>query len=1143
MTDERRTYLLSLAAMALLGLTAFSWFEGSHSAVAGYDFATSLNPLDELKRSLYLWDERLYAGAPNILGIGTMPYFLLQYLLERLTGSLYRGEMVFFAILFMLPGFTMYHFLRTMNRGAGRGEVSFYGALFYMFNTFVVVKWNRGELITLFSYGSLPLFLTLAERGLKGPLNMRFIVIFMVSLFFFPVTLGHSADFLIVTGIIVVFSLWRVFSSFGYAVVKRGLALLVIAAIASAWWALPVMSSVAGGSAGITSFTTNELEMVNYYSRWASLLNITKLWFSPMYDTSVEFGTQFYRPGTLLFPLIAFTALFYRRNGAVLFFSALALTGLWLSKGTSAPFPGAYGWMYRHIPYFFIFRAPSRYFPLVYTLSLSVLIGYSTAFITASVRGLLSKRSAVARLPGVLVVGLIFFHSWPLFSRSTIFRTVQGDLLYPSVFIDIPPYYGELNRWFRSRDGYFRVHSFVTESYLNYDWGYSSTDIMPKLLEVPQTLRFRQELVFGSSGFHELMDSVEKDFWDWDFGDTAKTLGLLSVGYITVVDDVMRRYLPDSNYYEILRAVLESEPGLKVRARAGKATVYENAYKLPHIFAVPEANFVVGGPSALTALSQTGHLDRPALLFIDRLDKKTISAPDGSTGPLILADSAPRDIVCENLKDDYRVTVSGQSSFFAAEDADYLVWAKLKKGVYKRGPVIDVFVDGTPVTGGEQAGIRWVNVGEVRVKAGGHNLSVTTEGVEGLLALPAKVWEEELERTSGLLSDPAIPKEAIFRINAGGSLSFDSSVESSVVVTTLRAVKREKIAGVREDYTKDPDRGRWAAFGPAEISFDGGVPMNAGKESRRVGKTLKGGGFDLEEYPYAELYWEGGKGGNYDIDLIIGVDTDGDGWAESVLTVPMVKDGEKTAAVSLSEMLKKKFGFPGKPRYKGLWVAFELKESALTGEGAKAFCKIKGLEFYQAVPAFVDNSGSSGLPGVRLDGSRIKGTRRLKNGPHELKTDGRARGAGGYLLRVAGKGREKKSAEVPVLDWKKIDPARYEVSVRGARRPFWLIFNESYNRGWKAYIKRPYGKGIKEASMLAPLTGRYWKKEIEEHRTVNGFANGWWVAGDPADFEIVIEFRPQSSLNSGALISGSACAVLLVGLPFYFLRGRKKPAA
>ncbi|MBI5588518.1 MAG: hypothetical protein HY889_09175, partial [Deltaproteobacteria bacterium] len=138
MTDERRTYLLSLAAIALLGLTAFSWFEGSHSAVAGYDFATSLNPLDELKRSWYLWDERLYAGAPNILGIGTMPYFLLQYLLERLTGSLYRGEMVFFAILFMLPGFTMYHFLRTMNRGAGRGAVSFYGALFYMFNTFVV---------------------------------------------------------------------------------------------------------------------------------------------------------------------------------------------------------------------------------------------------------------------------------------------------------------------------------------------------------------------------------------------------------------------------------------------------------------------------------------------------------------------------------------------------------------------------------------------------------------------------------------------------------------------------------------------------------------------------------------------------------------------------------------------------------------------------------------------------------------------------------------------------------------------------------------------------------------------------------------------------------------------------------------------
>lgn len=1135
MTDEKKRDLLGLAVIALLGLTALSWFEGAHSAVAGYDFATSLNPLDELRRSVYLWDERLYAGAPNILGIGTMPYFLLQYMAEYLTGSLYRGEMVFFAFLFTLPGVTMYLFLRTM-KGDGEGGVSaFFGALFYMFNTFVVVKWNRGELITLFSYGSLPLFLTLVERGLKGPLTVWFLLLFICSVFFFPVTLGHSADFLIVSGVITAFALWRMAAYGSREALKRAGFLLLTAGLSSAWWAMPLLSSVAGGGGGITSFTTNELEMVNYYSTWATLLNIMKLWFSPMYDTSVEFGTQFYRPGSLLFPLIGFSALLFRKDPTVLFFSALALAGLWLSKGTSPPLPWVYEWMYRHIPYFFIFRAPSRYFPLIYTISLSVLIGYATGFASTGAKKVFTKKNSIAYLPGAVVAALIFFSSWPLFSRTTIFRTVQGDLLYPSVFIDIPGYYGELNSWLKSREGYFRVHSFVTDSYLNYDWGYSSTDIMPKVLEVPQTVKFHQELVFGSNGFHDLADSVGKDFWSWEYGRTAKTLSLLSVGYVAVVDDVMRRYLPDTSYYEILENELANEPGLKAAARIGKATVYENTYRLPHIFAAPEAKFVFGGTSSLTDLSLTEHLDNPALIFIDTLDNDSLAAPEGSVAGLIISGNTPEDIACENLSVK-RGARDGETGFYAPAGAEYLIWVKsLKKGASVKDSH-EVSVDGRPVTGPGAPGLRWVKAGSVWAGPGGHGISIGGGGegaeFEKVIAVPAKMWREELEKTKRLLSRTGLKEEDLIRLKSGERYSFDSPRGVTLRTVPLRGLQRKRVSSMKEDYGSDPDPMNWVTPAGLPPRSRGGVTLGAENGISRAGRRFEKG-FDIERFPYAEVLGDSRPPGYFDLDLEIGVDTDGDEFADAVIKTAVVRKGISIEPEKLSETLKKRFGYPGKPRYRALWAVFELKKTPDAPQYNGASYTIKGLDFFHIVPSFVKGKADTPSARVKVDGKDAGDGVRLGAGLHEVRA-----GAGpeGALLRLSYEEGAKDGGNLPALEWKKIDATRYEVRVKGAEGPFWLVFNESYNTGWKATVKN--GANVREASVVVFQPGAGGGKEVMHHRMVNGYANGWWVTEAKGDYDILLEFRPQSVLDSGVFISASALTVFLITSPLYLLKGR-----
>ncbi|MEK7773169.1 MAG: hypothetical protein AAB307_02375, partial [Deltaproteobacteria bacterium] len=763
-----RAGLLGMAAIAAFGLVSLGWFRGEYGVVAGYDFATSLRPLDEMRRALYIWDDRLYAGSPNFIALATLPYLLLQYAFEYAAGSLYRGQMLFFTMLFLLPGLSMRFFLRCASASQDKREsIAFFGALFYMLNAFVFVKWNRGELIALFAYGMLPLYLAAVERGLNGPVNARFLIFFSCALFFYPASLGHSADFLMTTGLIIGYALWKVLFAKDVLILKRALFLAFFATLASSWWTIPLSGSISAGGAGLASFTGRDTLLVDYYSSWARMLNVMKLWFSPVYPTAVEFGSRFYRPGTVLIPILAFSALLFKRNRNVLFFSFVGVIGLWLSKGTSPPFGGIYRWMYLNLPYFFVFRAPSRCFPMVYTLSLSVLLGYSASSIASKI-GTLRKGGAAASVFSGGMVLLILFNAWPLFCRDTVFRTKRGDVLYPGVFVDIPSYYGEINGWIRERIGQGRLHSFHDKAYLNYTWGYSSTDIAPRVIEAPQTLKFTQELNFGSSGFHDLMDSFDRRFWSWDFGRADKILGLFGVKYILLTKDVMRRYLPDTNYYEILPAALASLNGIRPAKSAGQWAVYENAYAMPLVYAGKAAKLLFADDGALITLSHTDYLDRPIFIRAKRLDHAHTDLPEGSIDELVIADRNFWDVLSENIPGGYRIK-TGEGLAVLSGGGLHAIRVKMKEGG-SRTPVT-VSVDGRPA--GRNAndkglnGIRWIDLGITDVAVGRHNVSLyPPDAAQELMFVPVSVWETEKKRLEDFFKKGAPPVANIFRERA-----------------------------------------------------------------------------------------------------------------------------------------------------------------------------------------------------------------------------------------------------------------------------------------------------------------------------------------------------------------------------------------
>lgn len=138
------------------------------------------------------------------------------------------------------------------------------------------------------------------------------------------------------------------------------------------------------------------------------------------------------------------------------------------------------------------------------------------------------------------------------------------------------------------------------------------------------------------------------------------------------------------------------------------------------------------------------------------------------------------------------------------------------------------------------------------------------------------------------------------------------------------------------------------------------------------------------------------------------------------------------------------------------------------------------------------------------------------------------------------------SSQEPEITFTRINPTKYLVKVSQARGPFWLVFSESFHKGWRLYesqvtgyrlkdgfkdIVADYSKlRVKEARHLQRFTPGdikylFRQSDVKEHFLVNGYANGWYIdpreLGLDQDFTLVLYFWPQSLFYFGLIISGS----------------------
>ena len=142
-------------------------------------------------------------------------------------------------------------------------------------------------------------------------------------------------------------------------------------------------------------------------------------------------------------------------------------------------------------------------------------------------------------------------------------------------------------------------------------------------------------------------------------------------------------------------------------------------------------------------------------------------------------------------------------------------------------------------------------------------------------------------------------------------------------------------------------------------------------------------------------------------------------------------------------------------------------------------------------------------------------------------------------------------SQLPVIEYKKINPSKYAVSVHHARGNFFLVFSNSFHQWWDLYFYdtsklRPshlngfisenisgsiQNDNLPNGTMFDTLLSEPYGPET--HFVANGFANTWMIQTDKIcqtqrceknndgsyEFGLILEFMPQRLFNLGAILA------------------------
>jgi len=380
--DRPGFYALAFTLLLCVGLRPY-YMDGR--LLLGGEGNFVLDYTTYLKNFYFSWNPlMLGTGIANLgpMAFGTNIVFLS--VLERLSGSVHVAS---FTLIFLMY-FTPFSFMMAAVRRLGlKPATAFLIGAFYVLNPFSFYFLNSLNPWNVFVLSLLPMSLWVCLRFLDRPIRLFLVYGLLSAVFSFGFTnYPLFAIFLINTLISLATAILYQHGHWRPALFWKGAGALVAGFLLfSLWWILPLrLNLFSGETFYVESYALGWLNTTveGAFPIWPRLFLLSVL--IPR-DLSYDFFAFWYHqplayvllliPALIIGRCVFFERTNRRRGRLILFLFSACLIALFLAKGNAFPFGFIYVTLFKHVPFFSIFKTPVEKFGLLYTYLLTVLLG------------------------------------------------------------------------------------------------------------------------------------------------------------------------------------------------------------------------------------------------------------------------------------------------------------------------------------------------------------------------------------------------------------------------------------------------------------------------------------------------------------------------------------------------------------------------------------------------------------------------------------------------------------------------------------------------------------------------------------------------------------------------------------------------
>lgn len=487
--------------------------------------------------------------------------------------------------------------------------------LVFVFNTYILMVVGGGQIITGISYSLIPASLYLVIKILDKSNSFRS-SLKSVLIFSFIFSLQCILDLRIAFITFIAVGIYFLVSMYERFKFRKLFSLFVgflLVALICSYWLLPM---IVYGIDPISQLGVDyrSTEIVKFLS-FAKLENSIAL-MHPYWPENIFGKIGFMKPEFLLLPILAFISLLFinkhsRSNKYIIYFSLIAIIGIFLGKGANEPFGNIYLFLFDNIPGFQLFRDSFKWYALI-ALSYSILISISISEIYN------------------------FIKSKKIFIKSNYFNLQNLFILILFLYILLllkPAILGELNGTFKTRvvpDSYVKLNN-----YLSNDKEYF------RALWIPQTMQFghytnTHTSIAGRDFFREYSNDLLLAKLSSD--SAKKILEEAGVKYVIVPEDTESEiYLTDRKYdeskYKYIVENIDKIRWLKEDKSFGKIKVYKTESYKDHFWCDCNADIkyeFINPTSYIITAKNAKDTDR--LIFSEAFDSRwTLLDENGDT--------------------------------------------------------------------------------------------------------------------------------------------------------------------------------------------------------------------------------------------------------------------------------------------------------------------------------------------------------------------------------------------------------------------------------------------------------------------------------------------------------------------------------